>query len=558
MDVIDFNSLRKQHAARTVKTTMMDMPLRVTDLIKRAEEIFPNRKIISRKNPNQIEVTNYKQLAMQAKSIAAGLKHVGVRAGQRVATLMWSHTEHLACYYAIPAVDAVLHPLNLRLNPEELAYIIADAGDEVIIVDEDLIPLLRKIEQFVKIPTVIVNGAHPEYALALDDLKKYVPLSEWPSGPFDEDTAVGICYTSGTTGRPKGVVYSHRSTVLHALSCSLQSGFGFSSNDTLLTLTPLFHVNAWGVPYSGTMLGLNQILPGARISMTEVLDLAMEQDATAILGVPTFWSEILNLLENNPNRWTFKRQLRIHSGGSQATDDMYHRFDALNMTLQNGWGMTECSPIATQTWLQHEHLELSKSEQFEILTSNGLPIPLVDMRIMGANNEIQPWDGHSSGELQVRSAWITRDYLSWDKPISASTEDGWLQTGDIATIRADGYIRIVDRMKDLIKSGGEWISSVDMENTLCNHASVLEAAVIAIPDEKWGERPFAIVVLKQDAEGIDDIKRYLSGFYEKWMMPEAILAMDSIPKTSIGKLDKKLLRVQYQRYRDQSLVTQPI
>lgn len=551
MEVIDFNGLRTQHAAQNVKTTMMDVPLRVTDLIKRAEEIFPNRKIISRKGPNQIEIINYKQLAAQAKSIAAGLKQAGIKAGQRVATLMWSHTEHLACYYAIPAVDAVLHPLNLRLNPEELAYIIADAGDDILIVDKDLIPLLKKIEQFVKIPTVIVNGRHAEYALSLEDLKQCVPLNEWPNGPFDENSAVGICYTSGTTGRPKGVVYSHRSTVLHALSCSLQSGFGFSSNDTLLTLTPLFHVNAWGVPYSGTMLGLNQILPGARITMTEVLDLTLEQDATAILGVPTFWPEILDLLENNPDRWRFKRQLRIHSGGSQATDDMYHRFSALNMTLQNGWGMTECSPIASQTWLQHEHLQLPKAEKFEILTSNGLPIPLVDMRIMGADDSVQPWDGKSTGELQVRSAWITREYLSWENPISASTSDGWLKTGDIATIRTDGYIRIVDRMKDLIKSGGEWISSVDMENHLCNHPSVVEAAVVAIPDEKWGERPLAIVVLHCDDENVDEIKQYLSDFYEKWMLPEAIVPIDEIPKTSIGKIDKKLLRAHYQRYLNQ-------
>ncbi len=552
MEVIDFNSLRTQHATQNVKTTMMDVPLRVTDLIKRAEEIFPNRKIISRKGPNQIEIINYKQLATQAKSIAAGLKHVGIKAGQRVATLMWSHTEHLACYYAIPAVDAVLHPLNIRLSPEELAYIIADAGDDVLIVDEDLIPLLKNIEQFVKIPTVIVNGIHPEYALSLDDLKQHVPLSEWPNGPFDENTAVGICYTSGTTGRPKGVVYSHRSTVLHALSCSLQSGFGFSSNDTLLTLTPLFHVNAWGVPYSGTMLGLNQILPGARISMTEVLDLAMEHDVTAILGIPTFWPEILDLLENNPDRWQFKRKLRIHSGGSHATDDMYHRFNALNMTLQNGWGMTECSPIATQTWLQQEHLLLPKAEQFEILTSNGLPIPLVDVRIMGANDYSQPWDGKSTGELQVRSAWITHEYLSWEKPISASTSDGWLKTGDIATIRPDGYVRIVDRMKDLIKSGGEWISSVDMENHLCSHPSVVEAAVVAIPDEKWGERPLAIVVLHGSDGNIEEIRQYLSDFYEKWMLPEAIISIDVIPKTSIGKIDKKRLREQYQGHKHQS------
>ena len=546
MDVIDFNALREAHASKVVQTTMMNVPLRVTDLIKRAESIFPNRTVVSRTGPDQTQTVTYKELAAQAKRIAGGFQHLGIKSGTRVATLMWSHTEHLACYYAIPAIDAVLHPLNLRLTPEELAYIIADAGDDVLIVDEDLIPLLKKVEDFVKIPTVIVNGKHPDYPLTLQQLNEHEPIEEWPSGPFDENTAVGICYTSGTTGRPKGVVYSHRSTVLHALSCSLQSGFGFSSNDTLLTLTPLFHVNAWGIPYSGTMLGINQILPGARITMTEVLDLGVKHQATAILGVPTFWTEILHLLETQPERWKFSYRLRIHSGGAQATDDMYHRFEKLNMSLQNGWGMTECSPIASQTWLQTEHQKLSKEEQFEILTSNGLPIPLVDMRIIGSEGTVQPWDGESCGELQVRSAWITENYLSWDKTLSACSEDGWLQTGDIATIRPDGYIRIVDRMKDLIKSGGEWISSVDMENRLCNHPDIAEAAVIAIPDAKWGERPLAVVVAN-DVLGVQEVKNYLAQHYEKWMLPASIIITDALPKTSTGKLDKKLLRENYQK-----------
>jgi len=546
MDVIDFNALREAHAAQTIQSTMMNVPLRVTDLIKRAELIFPNRKIISRIGPNQTETLTYRELAHQAKNIAGGFKALGVPEGTRVATLMWSHAAHLACYYAIPAVDAVLHPLNLRLTPEELAYIIADAGDSILIVDEDLIPLLKKIEQLVSIPTIIVNGQHADYPLTLQQLKDSKPLLDWPEGPFDENTAVGICYTSGTTGRPKGVVYSHRSTVLHALSCSLQSGFGFSSNDTLLTLTPLFHVNAWGIPYSGTMLGINQILPGARITMTEVLDLAVQHQATAILGVPTFWAEILDLLETQPGRWSFNYRMRIHSGGSQATDDMFHRFENLNMSLQNGWGMTECSPIASQTWLQQEHFQLPEAEQFEIKTSNGLPIPLVDMRIIGHDGKAQAWDGESCGELQVRSAWITQNYLSWEQTISACSEDGWLLTGDIATIRPDGYIRIVDRMKDLIKSGGEWISSVDMENRLCSHQHISEAAVIAIPDAKWGERPM-VVLVSQSELSEQDVKSYLAQFYEKWMLPESIVIADSLPKTSTGKLDKKLLRVQYQQ-----------
>lgn len=554
MDVMDFNTIREQHATQTVHSTMMDIPLRVTDLIKRAELFFPERKIISRKGPQDIEVLNYFQLAQKAKAIAGGLKHLGFKQGQRVATLMWSHAEHLACYYAIPALDGVLHPLNIRLNPEELAYIIADAGDAVLIVDEDLIPLLKKIEAYVTIPTVIVNGSHPDYAYNLDYLYQQAPLSQWPEGPFDENTAVGICYTSGTTGRPKGVVYSHRSSVLHAFSSSIQSGFGFSSNDTLLTLTPLFHVNGWGIPYSGAMLGLTQIWPGARISMTEVLDLAETYDATAILGVPTFWTEILNLLEQHPNRWNFKRLARVHSGGAQATDDMYHRFNQLNLSLQNGWGMTECSPIASQTWLQHEHAQLPKEEQFKIQTSNGLAIPLVDMRIIGADGTAQKWDGEQCGELQVRSAWITKQYLSWDQPISASTEDGWLHTGDIACIRPDGYIRIVDRVKDLIKSGGEWISSVDMENALCNHENVCEAAVVAIPDAKWGERPMAFVVFAQHGGQTDEIREYLSQFYEKWMVPEAIVEVTEIPKTSIGKINKKYLRENFQDYLGKSCI----
>lgn len=552
MEQLDFNRLRTAHAAQKIQTTMMDIPLRITDLIKRAETYFPHRKVVTRRGPHQHETMTYADLGLMSRKMANGLKQINVQSGTRIATLMWTHAEHLALYYAAPVVEAIVHPLNLRLTPEELAYIIADAGDDVIIVDEELVPLLEKVLEFVDIPTIIINGQHPDYALTLNDLLNVEPIAHWPEGPYDENTPIGISYTSGTTGRPKGVVYSHRSTVLHAVVCALHSGFCYNSNETLLNLTQLFHVHAWGVPYSATMMGLNLILPGARIGMDEVLDMTVQYKVTQLFGVPTIWTELLKLLDQQPDRWKFETPLVLHSGGSSATDEMYHRFNALGMTLQNGWGMTECSPIATQTWLQSEHEQLSEQERFELTTSNGLPLPLIDMRIADENNVAQPWDGQSTGELQVRSPWITQDYLSWEKPISASTTDGWLKTGDVAMVRPNGYMNIVDRMKDLIKSGGEWISSVDMENHLCSHPSVIEAAVVSIPDEKWGERPLAIVVLRQDPASIEQIKQYLSEFYEKWMLPEAIVPMDEIPKTSIGKIDKKLMREHYQRYLNQS------
>jgi len=545
MSKTDYEKVRAANAQRPLSATMMDRPMRVTDLIARAEKFFPEREIVSRLGPGKIERTGYAQLGETARRLGAALAQLGVRSGDRVATLMWNHATHIACYFAAPAIGAVLHPLNPRLAPEEVAYIIADAGDKIVLVDEDLLPLWCEIEQFVKIPHVIVNGDAPG-RIRLSELLTEQPLAGWPDGTLDEHSAVSICYTSGTTGRSKGVVYSHRSIILHGLSVCMPDILNMEGNDTVFTITPIFHVNGWGMPYVVTMLGAKHVLPGPHISPVEILDLMQEERVKSALGVPTFWTALLKEMDANPGRWQLREDLAFYSGGAAPPLEMFRRLDKYGIKLQAGWGMTECSPVGTQAWLKDELKTLDETQQLEMRTTGGLPLPLVDIRIVDDAGKELPWDGEAKGELQVRGPWIARAYIGHPDPIPATTADGWLKTGDIAVIRPDGYMRLVDRLKDLVKSGGEWISSIDMENALISHPDVYEAAVIAVHDETWGERPLAVIALRPECEpSVRGIQGFLESRYPKWMVPERIVFVDELPKTSTGKLNKLKLREQF-------------
>ncbi|MCM2562290.1 long-chain-fatty-acid--CoA ligase [Lutimaribacter sp. EGI FJ00015] len=539
----DFEAQRARNAATPTVTTMMEAPLRVTDILRRAEAIFADQRIVSRLAPGVFETMSFAEAGRAARCLASALTSLGVAPGARVATLMWNHGTHLVAYYGIPACGAVLHTLNPRLSPEELAYIIADAGDDVVIVDEDLLPLWREVEAHVSPRHVIVNGKSDgadDIAWA-DLLEQHEPV-DWPQGPFDENTPVAICYTSGTTGRPKGVVYSHRSIILQAFGTIAPDSFNLSARSVTFTLTPMFHVNAWGVPFAALMAGSAVVLPGPRVSADEILDIISAERVSIAFGVPTIWTGVIEALESDKS-WDLPENLMLMSGGAAPSPEMFRIFDRHGIYLQTGWGMTETSPIASQTWLLPAHDKMDEHARIKLRASNGLPLPFIDFRIADEDSQPLAWDGTSRGELQCRGPWVTQDYIGHPHPIPATTPDGWLKTGDVAVIRPDGYVQLVDRLKDLIKSGGEWISSVDMENVIAELANVAEAAVIAIPDDKWGERPMALVSPRAGATlTAEQVTLHLQARYPKWMVPDRVEVLDDLPKTGTGKLNKLLMR----------------
>lgn len=541
----DFNSQRARNASAPIASTMMGAPLRVTDIMRRAEQIFADQRIVSRLAPGVIEDMTFAEAGQAARRLASALAGLGVQQGARVATLMWNHANHLVAYYGIPAAGAVLHTLNPRLLPEELAYIIADAGDDIVIVDEDLLPLWRQVEAHVSPRHVIVNGKPgAPHDIAWSELLAAHAPADWPEGAFDENTAAAICYTSGTTGRPKGVVYSHRSIVLQAFGTIAPDSFNLSARSVTFTLTPMFHVNAWGLPFAALMAGSVVVLPGPRITPDEILDLIEAERVSVAFGVPTIWTGVIQALSGE-RHWNLPEGLMLVSGGAAPSPEMFRIFDRYGIYLQTGWGMTETSPIASQTWLLPAHASLDDEERIKLRASNGLPLPFIEFRIALEDGSVLPWDGASRGELQCRGPWVTQSYIGHPTPIAATTADGWLKTGDVAVIRPDGYVQLVDRLKDLIKSGGEWISSVDMENTIAEMTGVAEAAVIAAADEKWGERPVALVCPRAGVNlNAAEVSAHLQSRYPKWMVPERIEIVNELPKTGTGKLNKLLMRQQ--------------
>lgn len=532
-----------------MQSTMMNRPLLLDDLLERAGHQFADTEIVSNLPDKSRHRYTYADFHRRARALAQGLLEAGLKPGDRVATLMWNHYAHLECYFGVPAAAGVLHTLNLRLPPDDIAWIANHAEDRFLVVDDVLLPLYEKFADQVDFERVLVvplSGKSVPEGMA-----SYEDFLEGARGEFEypekqEDAPCGMCYTSGTTGKPKGVVYSHRSTVLHAFAGALPDTVGMSFTDACLPVVPMFHANAWGLPHTATMVGAKQVYPGPHLDAESLLDLFESEGVTVTGGVPTIWMGILEALDKEPERWKLPA-IRMVVGGSAVPESMIRRFDDYGLQVLQGWGMTETGPLASVSRLKPKFLNADPDTQYRQRAKAGVPSPFVDLRIANEEGQVQPWDGKSMGEIQVRGPWVTAAYHGVGAPEDKFTADGWLRTGDVATVDPDGYVHITDRTKDLIKSGGEWISSVHLENEIMAHEEVAEAAVIAKAHPKWGERPLACVVRKPGSE-LDEatLREFLAQRMEKWMLPEGYAFIDEIPRTSTGKFNKLGLREQFQ------------
>jgi acyl-CoA synthetase (AMP-forming)/AMP-acid ligase II len=525
---------------------MDDFPLALRPVVERAEHLTPGRAVVSRRPDGSIHRTTLGECAGRARRLASALAGLGIRDGDRVATMMWNQPEHLEAYLAIPPMGAVLHTLNPRLHKDELSFIAGDAEDRAVIVDETLLEAfdaLRAEYEFEHVVVVSHSGSVPDGML---DYEKLISESEpmvWPE--LDERRAGAMCYTSGTTGRPKGVLYSHRSLILHSLVTALPDTMGVSSRDVILPVVPMFHANAWGLPYAAAFAGASLVLPGPHLDAENVLDLLADERVTLTAGVPTVWMAVLQAISEEPDRWDLSALKRLIVGGSAVPRSLLEGYDKHGLTIIQAWGMTETSPLGSMCRLPPELDSASSEEQYQFRARQGIAVPFIELRARGDDGELIPWDDEAMGELEVRGPWVASAYQGGAGQ-EKFTEDGWFQTGDVVRIDQRGCIRITDRSKDLVKSGGEWISSVDLENLLMAHPAVAEAAVIAIPDDKWGERPLAAVVLREGQEaGPDELREHLSKEFAKWQLPERIEFIDSIPRTATGKFRKTELRERF-------------
>jgi fatty-acyl-CoA synthase len=525
---------------------MDDFPLSLTPIIERTEQFTPNRKVVSRRPDGSIHRSTLGECAKRARCLASALAELGIGDGDPVATLLWNQPEHLELYFAVPLMGAVLHTLNPRLSEEELSFIVSDAEDRAIVVDESLLPVFEKFRAAREFEHVIVvsrSGSVPDGALDYDSLVSGGEPASWRQ--LDERRAAAMCYTSGTTGRPKGVLYSHRALVLHSLMAALPDAQGISGRDTILPVVPMFHANAWGLPYIAAFAGAGLVLPGPKLDAESVLDLLADEQVTIAAGVPTVWMAILQALTKEPERWDLSHLSHLIVGGSAVPRSMFEGFDQLGLTIIQAWGMTETSPMGSVCRLIPELDDTSDEERYEFRARQGIPSPFVEIRARGDDGELIEWDDEQMGELEVRGPWVAAAY--WHgRGAEKFTEDGWFQTGDVVKINEHGCIKIADRSKDLVKSGGEWISSVDMENNLMAHPAVAEAAVIAIPDERWGERPMAVIVVREQSEtNADELREHLSEHFAKWQLPDRFEFVEQIPRTATGKFKKTELREKF-------------
>jgi fatty-acyl-CoA synthase len=531
--------------------TMMDYPLTLTALLERAGRYAANVEIVSRLPNRTLHRYTWGQLHQRALRLAECLQSIGLKKGERVATLMWNHYAHLECYFGIPAAGGVLHPLNLRLHPDEIAWIANHAQDRFLIVDDVLLPVLEKFSTKVKFERIFVvrhpgQSVQHGYADYEDWLKRASGNSKLPT--LSENDGASMCYTSGTTGSPKGVLYSHRSQVLHSMSQAMADSCAFSQHDVVLLASPMFHANGWGFSYTAAMVGAKYVLPGPHLDAESILELIEREGVTMTCAVPTVWLGVLQTLEKRSN-WKPARDVRILCGGTAPPESLIRNLDRHGFHLIHSWGMTETSPQATASRLPPAAMLMPEDEQYAFRAKQGWPVPFVDVRIRNEKGDA-PCDGQTMGELEVRGPWVAGSYYNAPETRDRWTADGWFRTGDVATIDPDGCIKLVDRSKDLVKSGGEWISSVDLENTLMSHPAVREAGVVAVQHPKWQERPLAVVALKDGAQATaEELREFLGAKFAKWQMPDDFVFVNDLPHTSTGKLLKTELRKQYAEWK---------
>ncbi len=532
-----------------MESTMMDFPLVLPHILERAGHLYGNVELVSVKPDHSLHRYSYKDFYARSRKLANALSALGLEPGDRVATLMWNHHVHLESYFAVPSAGFVLHTLNLRLGPSDLAYLIQHAEDKVVIVDDILWPLWEKVAPLVSVNTVVVvqwtPGPVPEGAISYEAwIHRYPEQFHYPQ--IAETAAAGMCYTSGTTGRPKGVVYSHRSLILQALSVGLGATLAIRQQDTVCSIVPMFHINAWGIPVLCAMVGAKQILPGPYLAPVSLLSLFMSEKVTKAVGIPTIWMGVLQEYEKDPGKWDISSLEVIGSGGAPVPEALIQAYDRYGVKLLQGFGMTETAAVASFATLKSTLEDETPAAQYAYRAKAGLPIPLVEARIMsldGGSGAELPHDDRAVGELQLRGPFVAQSYYNRPDAEASWTADGWFRTGDVAAIDTEGYIRIVDRTKDLIKSGGEWISSVDLENAIMAHPHVQEAAVVGVPHPKWQERPVAAVVLKEGRIlSESDLGIFLAEKFPKWWLPDRIVFVEELPKTTTGKFLKSALR----------------
>jgi len=533
---------------------MMQTPLTMSQMIVRAEKYFPKKQVVSR-TTSGIHRFTYKQIAERTRRLADSLTKLGVLKGDRVGTLAWNHHRHLEAYFAIPCMGAVLHTINIRLSPQHISFIINHAEDKVLLIDPDMVPLLEKCSSelnTVKAYVIMTDEKElPETTLSPvyhyeTLLTEASPNFDYPTD-IDENAPAGMCYTSATTGNPKGVVYSHRGIVLHSMALGLADSAAISEKDIALPVVPMFHANAWGMPFAAVWFGTSMVLPGPNFTPKLLAELIQQEKVTITAGVPTIWLGLLKELDEGS--YDMSSLKRVLCGGSAAPKGMIKTFEKRHgIPFLHAYGMTETSPLVVISTLKSYQEELDEEERLELRAKQGVLVPGIEMKIVGKAGEVA-WDGKEMGELALRGPWIASEYYKDERTLDAF-RDGWLYTGDVVTIDEEGFVKIVDRTKDLIKSGGEWISSVDLENALMAHEAVFEAAVVAVPHEQWQERPIACVVLKeafQDKTTKEELMDFLKPQFAKWWLPDDIRFLNEIPKTSVGKFLKMALRDQVQK-----------
>ncbi|MFE6227501.1 MULTISPECIES: long-chain fatty acid--CoA ligase [unclassified Streptomyces] len=538
-------------------STMQDVQLTISRILEHGRRVHGKSTVTTWTGEPEPHRRSYAEIGDRAAQLANALRdELGVQTGEATATLMWNNAEHVEAYFAIPSMGAVLHTLNLRLPPEQLVFIVNHAADRVVLVNGSLLPLLAPL--LPHLPTVehvvvagpgdrsLLEGAAPRVHEYEELIAGRPTTYDWPE--LDERAAAAMCYTSGTTGDPKGVVYSHRSIYLHSMQVNMAESMGLTDRDTTLVVVPQFHVNAWGLPHATFMTGINMLMPDRFLQPAPLAEMIEREKPSHAAAVPTIWQGLLAEVTAHPRDLSSMKQVTI--GGAACPPSLMEAYDRLGVRLCHAWGMTETSPLGT---MAHPPAGMTAEEEWPYRVTQGRFPAGVEARLVGPSGEHLPWDGESAGELEVRGTWIAGAYFGGVgaepiRPEDKFSEDGWLKTGDVGVISPDGYLTLTDRAKDVIKSGGEWISSVELENAIMAHPAVAEAAVVAVPDEKWGERPLATVVLKEgETADYTTLRDFLAteGGIAKWQLPERWALVPAVPKTSVGKFDKKVIRRQY-------------